>query len=82
MVALHSLPAVLLLLFLHCWSGSPAAISKLSPEVLKGSVPRVALHTVQVGSPSLLLLPLDWAALCLCCSISLWCCTFTSNCNR
>lgn len=60
MVALHSLPAVLLLLFLHCWSGSPAAISKLTSKVLKGSVPMVALHTVQVGPPSLLLRTCCW----------------------
>ena len=48
LVSLHCLPAVALLVWCHRWSGSAVDLGPLGINSLKGSLPSVAIHSLQV----------------------------------
>ncbi len=65
LVFLHCLPPAGLLLFLHRWSGSAVDIGPLNARTLKGSLPAVAFHSLQVSRTAILPVPVDHLEGCL-----------------
>ena len=49
LVFLHCLPAAALLLWLHRFTGSAVDIGPFNGRSLRGSLPSVAVHSLQVG---------------------------------